>query len=333
LGVDCGNVKRQPQIRHGGIVADRSPRIAAPLATQPLPITAILPTIRGYSDARPAIERIVPQAVAAGGELIVADGSGAPSPSPEQLAELGGDVIRWLSVPGASVFQLRLAAYRQARGDVVAVTEDHCYVDGAWIERILAAHGRYPDAAAVGGAVLNGTDEKLVDWAAFVLTQGPFMPPLANGVASRISGPANVSYKRRVLARIHGDDSYGLIDFLELPDAIDGQALVNDDAIRVVHHQSQGFWGTSRAEFDNGRTIAGYRRRKMSRGDWARIATWSVLPIYRSVRMWRIVRGKERPPRMLLRSAPAHVWLQYCAMGGELLGYAAGPGESPRRLL
>ena len=220
------------------------------------------------------------------------DGSAAAPPSADQLAELGGDTIRWLRVPHGSVFQLRYTAYRAARGEIVAVTEDHCYVDENWIERILDAHRRYPDAAAIGGAVLNGTDQKLVDWAAFVLTQGPFMLPLANGESPRISGPANVSYKRRVLERLQGDDEYGVIDFLELPAVLEGQALVNDDSIRVLHHQSQGLWGTSRAEFDNGRTIAGYRRRQMVRGDWIRIAGASVLPLYRSVRAWRIAAGK-----------------------------------------
>lgn len=298
-----------------------------------LPITAVVPTIRGLPDLRPALERLVPQVKAAGGEVLVVDGSAAGPPSADQLAALGGDAIRWVNVPHGSVFQLRYAAYRLARGDIVAVTEDHCLVDEDWIERILEAHRRYPDAAAIGGAVLNGTDQKAVDWAAFVLTQGPFMPPLVNGEGPRISGPANVSYKRRVLQRLQGDDVYGVIDFLELPAVLEGHALVNDDSIRVLHHQSQGFWGTSRAEFDNGRTIAGYRRRQMVHGDWMRIATASVLPLYRSVRAWRIAARKERPPGVLLRSAPVHVWFQYCAMGGEILGYVAGPGESPHRLL
>lgn len=267
--------------------------------------------------------------------MIVADSSGRPKPSDEDVASLGGPVD-WRSLPGQSVFQLRLASYRSARGDVIAVTEDHCYVEPNWIERLLDAHQRFGNAAAIGGAVMNGTDKKVIDWAAFLLTQGPFMPPLANGVADKISGPANVSYKRRIMDRLArkmgGLEDQGLIDFLELPAVLEGEVLVNDDSIRVLHHQSQGFWGTSLAEFDNGRTIAGYRRRDMSKGDWLRIAGSPVLPIYRSVRALRRVRGKDRPRGVVLRATPAHVWLQYCAMVGELLGYAAGPGRSPNRL-
>jgi hypothetical protein len=296
-----------------------------------LPVSALLATVRGWPVARPALERLVPQTAQAGGEVIVADGSCKPAPTGPELSALGGSVT-WLSQPGDSVFQLRLAAYRAARGAIVAVTEDHCHVADDWIASILSAHAEHPDAAAVGGAVLNGTDRKVIDWAAFLLTQGPYMPPLQNGVAERISGPANVSYKRHVLERIGGSDEQGVIDFLELPRALAGEPVVADDRVRVLHHQSQGLLGTSLAEFDNGRSIAGYRRRQMTRADWVRIAGASVLPLYRAVRALRTVRGKPVPAQMLLKSIPAHVWLQYCAMAGEVAGYVGGPGRSPHRL-
>ncbi len=305
------------------------------MTSDTLPITALIATIRGWPDAREAVGLIAGQTFAAGGEFIVADGSGKPEPSAAQLNEAGGP-IRWMSMPGRSVFQLRLAGYRAARGEVVAITEDHVAVAPDWIERILEAHRRYPNAGAIGGAVFNRTNEKLVDWAAFFLTQGPFMEPLANGVSERISGPANVSYKLRVLERLGGDEEQGVIDFLELPHALEGEDLVAEDSIRVWHSQSQGLVGTSRAEFDNGRTIAGYRRRQMTRGDWLRIAGSPVLPAYRAVRQMRIVRKKNMQEGMsvtrMARVLPAHIWFQYCAIAGELLGYAAGPGESPRRL-
>jgi len=307
------------------------------MTTETLPITAIIATPRGWPTCREAVSRIAPQVAAVGGEFIVADASGEPPPTDQEIADLGGQgAVRWLSLPGKSVFQLRFASYRAARGEVVAVTEDHVYVDPDWVERVLAAHRAFPSAGAIGGAVLNHTDEKLVDWAAFFLTQGPFMPPLANGIADRISGPANVSYKKRVLDRLKGDEEQGVIDFLELPEALEGEDLVADDSIRVRHNQSQGLVGTSLAEFDNGRTIAGYRRREMTRGDWLRIISSPVLPAYRAVRQIRIVRGKDMQPGMttdrMIKALPAHVWFQYCAMAGELLGYAAGPGDSPKRL-
>jgi len=123
---------------------------------------------------------------------------------------------------------------------------------------------------------------------------------------------------------------------MELPAALEGEEIVADDSIVVRHNQSQGLLGTSLAEFDNGRTIAGYRRREMTRGDWLRILTSPVLPSYRAVRQMRLVRSKRMPQGMttarMAQSLPAHIWFQYCAMAGELLGYATGPGDSPKRL-
>jgi hypothetical protein len=301
------------------------------MTSENVPISVVIPTTRGWPAAAEALRRVVGQATGAGGEVLVLDGSKRPVPGSEELAALGGPV-QWLKRPGESVFQLRNAGYQRAAGEVVAVTEDHCHVAADWIERTVAAHRAYPQAGAVGGAVLNGTNQKAVDWAAFFLTQGPYMPPLDNGVTDRISGPANVSYKRRVLQRLRGDDEQGVIDFLELPAALEGEALVADDSITVLHHQSQGFWGTSLAEFDNGRTIAGYRRRRMQRGDWLRLLTAPLLPLYRSARALRIVSRKERPAGTVIASAPMHVWFQFCAMTGEVLGYIGGPGDSPKRL-
>jgi hypothetical protein len=304
------------------------------MTSRTVPITALIATIRGWPDARHAVSLIAPQVAAVGGEFIVVDGSGKAPPSAAELDGLGP--VRWMSLPDSSVFQLRRAGYRAAQGEIIAVTEDHVYVAPDWIERILEVHRAYPGAGVVGGAVLNNTDQKLIDWAAFFLTQGPYMPPLVNGPSERVSGPANVSYKRRVIDRLGGDDDQGVIDFLELPAALEGEQLVAHDSIRVRHNQSQGLLRTSLAEFDNGRTIAGYRRRQMTRGDWLRIAASPVLPVYRAVRAMRIVRGKERQPGVttatIAKALPAHVWFHYCAMAGELLGYAFGPGGSPRRL-
>jgi hypothetical protein len=300
-----------------------------------VPITVLIPTIRGWPACERAVRLISAQVAAAGGEFIVGDASGHAPPSDSEMAELGSHV-QWLSMPGKSVYQIRYAGYHAARGEILAVTEDHCAIAPDWVERILDAHRRYPNAAAIGGAVLNDTDEKLVDWAAFFLTQAPYMPPLANGPTDRISGPANVSYKRFLVERLGGDEENGLIDWLELPTALEGEELVADDAIRVLHSQSQGLLRTSLAEFDNGRTIAGYRRRAMTRGDWLRILSSPVLPSYRAVRQMRLVRSKTMPEGMtasrMAKVLPAHIWFQYCAMAGELLGYASGPGDSPRRL-
>jgi hypothetical protein len=232
------------------------------------------------------------------------------------------------------VFQLRHAGYREARGEIVAVTEDHCAARPDTCEAILRAHAEHPEAIAIGGATENGTTRHLVDWAVFIVVQGPFVAPLANGPAERVAGAANVSYKRRALERFPDHGPLGAIELFDTASVRHpGETLINDDRIRTTHHQSMGLAGTTSIEFHNGRTIAGFRRRTFARGDLLRVLASPALPIYRSIRSVRIAFGKNIPRATIVRAIPLIVLLEYAHGAGELLGYLAGPGDSPRHLL
>jgi hypothetical protein len=293
-------------------------------------MSVMFASIRGWPAAKPTLDSLRDQVAAAGGEIVVMDGSGNPTPSAEDT----GAVVRWVKHPGWSVFQLRHAGYREARGEIVAVTEDHCRAKPDWCEAILRAHAEHPDAIAVGGCSQNGTTSNVVDWAAFIVVQGPFVAPLANGAADRIAGAATVSYKRRALDRFPDHGPLGAIELFDTATVRrDGETLVNDERIRIIHHQSMGILGTATAEFHNGRTIAGFRRRMMERGDVLRIVGFPVLALYRSLRSIRIALGKRVPRTALVSAIPLIFFLQYAHGAGELLGYLAGPGDSPRRLL
>jgi hypothetical protein len=298
-------------------------------ATRP-PLSVLFATIRGWPDAEPTVASLRDQVSAIGGEIVVMDGSDRPAPD----AAEAGSAVRWIKHPGWSVFQLRHAGYREVTGEIVAVTEDHCRATPDLCEAILRAHAEYPDAIAIGGATENGTRSHLIDWAAFVVVQGPFIAPLANGPAERIAGAATVSYKRRVIERFPNHGSLGAIELFDSASVRrDGELLVNDDRIRTVHHQSMGLAGTASAEFNNGRTVAGFRRQSFARGDLLRIFGFPLLPIYRSLRSVRIGLSRDVPRSKLVAAIPAIVYLQYAHGLGELLGYLGGPGRSPHRLL
>jgi Glycosyl transferase family 2 len=291
-------------------------------------VSVLVPTIRGWPDVRLPVEATRAQVAGVGGEIVVVDGSGRPAPGPEVV----GPDVRWISRPGESVFQMRTAGYAACRGDIVAVTEDHCEPAGDFVERILAAHAGQPDAIAVGGSVVNGTTDHLVDWATFIVTQGPFIPPILNGPTDRLLGAA-ISYKRAALERRPDHGALGAIDLFDAAEMRrPGDVLVNDDSIRVHHFQSMGVGGTAAAQFHNGRTIAGFRRRAMARGDWVRVVGFPLLPLYRTARSVRIAWGKQLPRSVVLVTIPIMAFLHYCQAAGELVGYVAGPGTSPQRL-
>ena len=292
-----------------------------------VPLSVIVATTQGWPIISPCIESLKDQVGEVGGELLVLDASGLDAPDLEPH-------VRWLSFPSSmSVFQLRHAGYEISRGEIVAMTEDHCRPAADWCQRTLALHAEHPEAAAIGGALENGTPDHLVDWAAFVVTQVPFVAPLPNGPVTRTTGASNVSLKRRAVERLPSHPEFGTIELFDVAAVVtDGEVLYQDDSLVVRHDQSMGIVGTSATEFHNGRTVGGFRRGVMDGRDWLRIGAAGVLPLYRTARGVTKASRKRIPRGSLLAAVPLILWLEYCTSAGQLLGYATGPGDSPRRL-
>jgi hypothetical protein len=311
------------------VVVTSQPRGTLDLRSNAPRLSIMFATIQGWPLARLPIDAVREQVATVGGEVIVMDGSGLPTPD---AVAIGPDVT-WVSRPGLSVFQLRAEGYDHCQGEVVAVTEDHVAPAADWCEQILAAHATHPEAIAIGGAVANGTTDHLMDWAAFLVTQAASMSPLPDGPAERIAGPATVTYKREALTR---RPSHGTLGAIELFDTAglrrDDEILLNDDAIRVRHHQCMDLATHCSIEFHNGRTIAGFRRRSMTRGDWLRIAGFPILALYRAARTARIAWDKEVSRATVMATVPLLILLHYAQASGEMIGYAVGPGSSPRKL-
>ena len=80
-------------------------------------LSIVIPTRDGWPKIEVALASVERAARRVGAEVIVADGSAAAPPS-----LLVGSAVRWIPLPGCSVFQLRNEGYRRARGAVVAVT-------------------------------------------------------------------------------------------------------------------------------------------------------------------------------------------------------------------
>ncbi len=297
-------------------------------AAGPIALTVVVPTSHGWPAIRPCLERLRHQAVAANAEVIVADGSaGSPPPATERWPGLV-----WLEAPGAGVFALRALARRAARGPILAVTEDHCYVAPDWCARILEAHTRHPEAVAIKGAVRNGTAERLVDRASFYLVQAPSLAPFAGGPEDAILGVSSVSYARRALDRLVPDATWPV----EVDDAREwragGEVVVADAQVWVEHHQSETLVAMSRLHLHNARAVCGVRRRRMTGRDWARVVAAPVLPFVRTARTVGLCARKGVPWGTLIPCVPVFLWLFAWKAAGELAGYVTGPGDSATRL-
>jgi hypothetical protein len=303
---------------------DAGARAAAPR------LSVVLGTTQGWPDVAPCLLRLAPQADAIDAEILVADGSAAPPPPAGRL----GPRVRWLRRPGAGIFELRQIATAETRAEIVAVTEDHCLPAADWCARILDACRRHPDAAAVKGAVVNGTAARLVDRAAFLLNQAPHLPPFVGRAEDDVLGVSCVAYRRAALAEVAARGEPWPPEMRD-PRAWrrEGARLVADATIRVAHHQSVPLHGMSALQYHNGRSAAGTRRARMETRDWVRVLAAPVLPVTRAARTAGLCLAKGVPATTVLSCLPLFLWFNLWKAAGELTGYLAGPGDSPRRLL
>jgi hypothetical protein len=295
-------------------------------------LSIVIAATQPWPEVRDSLDAVHAQAAELGAEIIVAyrDPRGMPD-EPSRYP-----TVRWLSAPGASAFQLRAAGLTAATGDIVAVTEDHCRVARDWCVRTLQAHREYPDAAVVGGAVENGATEHLVDWANFFIANGGFMRPIPTGPRPDVGGQANMSYKRWALPTEH--PPRGMVEAAYKQQLrARGATFVLDDRIVVEHVQSLGVAGSCRIHFDDGRCSAGFRRDEIARREWLfQVVRGVALPLRVVIDSARIaVRIAVRKPahrRRALLAAPFVALLLCFHAAGELIGYVAGPGDSPARL-
>jgi hypothetical protein len=291
------------------------------------PLSIVIATKEAWPHVRPTLEAVCDQAELVGAEVILADGHGRALPGDRSWSQ-----VTWLKEPGASVFRLRALAIARARGEVIAVTEDHCIPAPDWCETLIRLHRERPDAAVIGGAIENGSTERVVDWASFLLSSAPSIRPLLSRAYGRIATPGNISYKRRAIPR--NVLRTGVLE-LALNRALRarGEKLIAEDRLVVHHIQSFSLPEACQAHFHNGRSLAGFRLGFVSPMErLLRLGACSVLPGWLLWRSLSALCAKRRALDRALVGLPALVLFAHCHAMGELLGYLAGPGDSPRRL-
>jgi hypothetical protein len=260
-------------------------------------------------------------------EVILCAG-GTPPP-----ATFGDRRLSVLVAPGESVFALRAQGIERARGEIVAITEDHCIPAPDWAAALVSAHARHPDAVGLSGAVANGATASAWDWANFLMTFAEHMPPLDGAAAKRAPSVANGSFKRAPIDATR-PVTPGWVELELMPRLVGAGAVARDGGPLVTHDQSHGgVWANLVAHFHNGRASAGLRVERPGvgsvRAEWRRLAT---LP-------WRLTRELQtalaaRPPLtgVAARGARLGPLLALAHAAGELVGLLSGPGSSAERL-
>lgn len=281
-------------------------------------LSVVLATIEPWPDLANCLAVLEPQIAAVGGEIIVGDGHGSALDASKVDAS---DRLSWIRIPGASVFELRARGVQAARGEIIALTEDHCVVGADWCAQILDAFRRHPEAMGVTGPVLNGSTNLLIDWANFLHTFGSYYPPVNQTQRDRCPPAANVAFRRSAIGS--GPVSPGSIELELSPRLFHDRLFHVHDGITVTHVQSHGFWSTLLAHFDNGRSTTGLHREPLTR----RQLPWNQ---FRGA--LRSMGGDAQLGPALRASLPLLFLLSCCHAAGEVVGILAGPGNSPARL-
>ena len=103
---------------------------------------------------------------------------------------------------------LRRRGVDEARGEIVAIIEEHCSAAPDWLHRALAGHlmGRY---GAVGGPIVDYNYSRLRDWVVYFLEYNGALPPYPKGETFDLND-ANIAYRRDILVSHRNllDDGY-----------------------------------------------------------------------------------------------------------------------------
>jgi glycosyltransferase involved in cell wall biosynthesis len=223
----------------------------------------------------------------------------------------------------AGVPALRATGLRVAKGDILALLEDHLTPTSGWLAALIEAHRRFPEAMVIGGAVDPINTHRIVDWAGYFCEYGAHMSPISKGETKLLTG-ANVSYKRAAIERLHEFITDWETTWHEIL-AREGYPLRAEPRMIVGHRHCFAARAFLRERLKYGYDYARVRCRRLSPFQrWVRAIAAPLLPAILIARLARSVCRKRRN-RFAFVSALPWMLLFFSAWAlGEGTGYVAG---------
>jgi glycosyltransferase involved in cell wall biosynthesis len=275
------------------------------------------------------LESIKDEVLALGAEVVVASG---PSVSPARVAR----DFPWVRVVHApeltKVPALRRRGVEKARGDAVAIIEEHCSAAGDWLHRALAsiADGKH---GAAGGAISHFDYDRLRDWVVYFCEYNSALPPAAPGETHRLN-EANIVYNRRLLLdHLHLLDE-GYWEMTLHPVLLQkGIKLLSVPEMVVYHRGPFDFGYYLHQRFLFSRAFAGVRASHQTLAHrLAYLLGAPLIPFMLFGRMAsKVVRKRCRVTTFVL-TLPLIVPTLIVLVAGEWVGYLMGPGDALSRV-
>ncbi len=225
--------------------------------------------------------------------------------------------------PDTKIPQLRAAGMRASRGDIVAVTEDHCVASPDWLAQL--AGGNRPHADVVGGAMRNAQHRRSIDWGAYFAEYGFFAD--APSAEHPIITAANVAYSRAAVeeaATLGEGGAWENVVHARL--AEQGRTMRFVKTAIIAQNKNYRFRSFCRDRFEHGRDYAQVRlREEGATHRWLYLMGAAVLPFLLTFRVARL--NAKREPRGFVRALPFTFAFLCMWSVGELAGYWRGPSS------
>jgi len=229
--------------------------------------------------------------------------------------------------------ELRARGIAAARGEIIALTEDHAIADPTWCSSIVEAHSTAEEhrkpVAAVGGAIENAAPG-LLNWAVYFREFGQYQNPVRE---NEPFGPSdvNASYKRCALAAIR-DVWSDTFEERAVNQAIraSGQRIIFSPRIVVYQKrmnldlasaaEERWIWGRS---YGTWRGLSGFTRLV-----WVGISVG--LPVVLVARAAATIARKRRNRGVFLKALPLLILITAAWCGGEMSAYLTGAKATGR---
>jgi hypothetical protein len=218
---------------------------------------------------------------------------------------------------------LRARAMAEAKGDIIALIEDHALPDAHWCANIVRAHAE--PYACIGGAMGNMVDKPL-NWAVYFCDYGKYQNPLPEGEA-HFASDSNVSYKRVALERVRGTWNAAFREVI-VNGALRGLGetiTLRRDIIVDQHRTGLRFWPALRERYIWGRSYSATRNATLSWPKRLALAAVSpILPLVLTLRLASTARARRIYFGKFLTALPLIIVLLASWSLGEGVGYIAG---------
>ena len=187
---------------------------------------------------------------------------------------------------------------------------------------------------AIGGAVVNGAVDRVIDWAVFFCEYASFLRPLPTGTVPYIAGSSAI-YDRATIERVEPEHHEEMWEyFMHMRMKEQGVEFYCDPDLWVTHKKDFGFWYFMSQRYHYSRSFAGMRMRNDGLPKRLLYAGAAVvlLPPLLLWRTFRTVWAKPQHRGMLMKTIPALLLFYVSYAWGESFGALFGPGESLARV-